>query len=80
MRPLAVPLTVNGRIVRLGDIAEVTRGYEDPPQALIRHQGEPALLLGVVMTPHYNGLTLGKTLLDAQVALRAELPLGLELT
>jgi len=76
----AVPLTVNGRIVRLGDIAEVTRGYEDPPQALIRHQGEPALLLGVVMTPHYNGLTLGKTLLDAQVALRAELPLGLELT
>ena len=29
-------------------LAEVRRGYEDPPTLLIRHQGEPALALGVV--------------------------------
>jgi multidrug efflux pump subunit AcrB len=76
----AVPLLINQRIVRLGDIADVSRGYEDPPQSLIRHQGEPTVLLGVVMTPHYNGLTLGRTLAQAQKDLRAELPLGLVLT
>src|ERR1700730_1457279 len=34
--------------LRLSDVAEVRRGYEDPPTLLIRHQGEPALALGVV--------------------------------
>jgi hypothetical protein len=29
-------------------LAEVRLGYEDPPTLLIRHQGEPALALGVV--------------------------------
>ena len=34
--------------LRLSDVAEVRRGYEDPPTLLIRHQGEPAFALGVV--------------------------------
>ena len=34
--------------LRLSDVAEVRRGYEDPPTLLIPHQGEPALALGVV--------------------------------
>src|ERR1700730_3697294 len=34
--------------LRLSDVAEVRPGYEDPPTLLIRHQGEPALALGVV--------------------------------
>jgi hypothetical protein len=34
--------------LRLSDVAEVRRGYEDPPTLLIRHHGEPALALGVV--------------------------------
>jgi hypothetical protein len=36
-------------MLKLSDIADVRRGYEDPPTYLIRHQGEPAILLGVVM-------------------------------
>ena len=48
--------------LKLSDIAEVKRGYEDPPTYLIRHDGEPAMVLGVVMQDGWNGLELGKAL------------------
>ena len=50
------PIAAGGRTLRLADIAEVERGYEDPPTFLIRHDGEPALVLGVVMQEGWNGL------------------------
>lgn len=76
----ATAITANGRVLRLGDIAEVRRGYEDPASYLVRHQGEPALMLGVVMRERYNGTTLGKDLQVATGRIRATLPLGLTLT
>src|SRR5215813_6007380 len=36
---------------RLGDIAEVRRGLEDPPSAKTRYQGQEAVLLGSTMVP-----------------------------
>ncbi len=50
-------------------------GTEDPATFLIRHQGEPALLLGVVMREGWNGPALGKAL-DAETAsINQNLPL-----
>src|SRR4029077_8135388 len=43
------PVAAQGRTLKLADIAEVKRGYEDPASFLIRNNGEPTLLLGVVM-------------------------------
>jgi multidrug efflux pump subunit AcrB len=75
----AIPIVAQGRTLRLSDIAQVTRGYEDPATFLIRHEGEPALMLGVVKRDHWNGLALGKSL-EAEVgAIGHELPLGLAL-
>ncbi|HEY0211923.1 efflux RND transporter permease subunit [Acerihabitans sp.] len=71
------PIVAAGRILRLSDVAEVRRGYEDPATYLIRSQGEPALLLGIVMRDRYNGLLLGKTLEHEAAAISAEMPLGL---
>ena len=56
------PIAAGGRTLRLADIAEVKRGYEDPPTFLIRHDGEAALVLGVVMQDGWNGLDLGRAL------------------
>ena len=39
----AIPVEANGRSMRLGDIAEVSRGYKDPSDFLIRQNGKPAL-------------------------------------
>ncbi|MCU9958212.1 MULTISPECIES: efflux RND transporter permease subunit [Burkholderia] len=74
------PIVAGGRTLRLSDIADVKRGYEDPATFLIRNQGEPALLLGVVMKERYNGLQLGKDLDKEVAAISAEMPLGLSLT
>ncbi|MBX9815336.1 MAG: efflux RND transporter permease subunit [Sphingomonas sp.] len=76
----ATPIAAQGRAFRLGDIATVKRGYEDPPTYLVRHQGAPALMLGVIMRERYNGTKLGDALEDELGRLRAELPLGLTLT
>jgi multidrug efflux pump subunit AcrB len=76
----ATPVAALGRTLKLGDVATVERGYEDPATFLIRNNGEPALLLGVVMRDGWNGLDLGKAL-DAEVAaVNRDIPLGMSLT
>ena len=34
-----VPIAAGGRLIKLGDIATVRRGYEDPPTYTVRHNG-----------------------------------------
>ncbi|MBB5943045.1 efflux RND transporter permease subunit [Xanthomonas sp. 3307] len=73
------PIVAQGRTLKLSDVATVERGYEDPATFLVRNNGEPALLLGVVMRDDWNGLDLGKAL-EAEVGrINAALPLGMRL-
>ncbi|MEC4591024.1 MULTISPECIES: efflux RND transporter permease subunit [Nitrospirillum] len=74
------PIVAGGRTFKLSDVAEVKRGYEDPPTYLIRHDGDPALALGVVMQDGWNGLELGKALDAEEKKIAAELPVGLTLS
>lgn len=74
------PVAARGRTLKLGDIAEVKRGYEDPATFLIRNNGEPTLLLGVVMREGWNGLNLGKALEAEAAMINAEMPLGMSLS
>ncbi|TPQ26340.1 efflux RND transporter permease subunit [Cupriavidus pinatubonensis] len=74
------PVVAQGRTLKLSDIATVERGYEDPATFLIRNNGEPALLLGVVMREGWNGLDLGKALEAEAATINAGLPLGMSLT
>jgi len=74
------PIVVGGRTLKLADIADVKRGYEDPATFLIRNDGEPAIELGVVMKDRYNGLLLGKSLEKEAKAISAEMPLGMSFT
>jgi multidrug efflux pump len=76
----AVPVQTEGRVFRLGDIATVKRGYEDPPGFLIRTGGKPALGLGVSMQDGANIVTLGENLKNAMRAVTFELPVGIEIT
>lgn len=74
------PIVAAGKTLKLSDVAEVRRGYEDPATFLIRNQGEPALLLGVVMRERYNGLDLGRDLAKEANVIASEMPLGLSFT
>ena len=74
------PIAAGGRTLRLGDIAEVKRGYEDPPTFLIRHDGEAALVLGIVMQDGWNGLDLGRALQTEEKQIARSLPTGVRFT
>ena len=72
-------LRVSGRVIRLGDIATIKRGYTDPPSQYMRFNNQPVLGIGVTMAPSGDVVELGKKL-DAETAkLRASLPAGLKL-
>ena len=71
------PVVAGQRTLKLGDVATVARGYEDPATFMVRHQGEPALLLGVVMRDGWNGLELGKALAGETARISSGMPLGM---
>lgn len=74
------PIAAGGRTLKLSDIAEVKRGYEDPPTFLIRHDGEAALVLDVVMQDGWNGLVLGRALNAEEKQITHTLPAGVRFT
>jgi multidrug efflux pump subunit AcrB len=75
----AVPVQSGGKIFRLGDIATIRRGQEDPPSFVVRHEGKPAIALGVVMAEGANILNLGHNLETAMKHIREDMPLGFEI-
>ncbi|MCB1495491.1 MAG: efflux RND transporter permease subunit [Bauldia sp.] len=74
----AVPVAANGRTFRLGDIATVRRGYQDPSDFIIREGGRPAIGIGVSMQEGANIITLGEHLDAAMSAIMADLPIGID--
>ncbi|MDP1927259.1 MAG: efflux RND transporter permease subunit [Thiobacillus sp.] len=75
----ATRIQVGARSLRLGDIAEVTRRYEDPPATEIRSQGEAAVLLGVSLADGGDVVIMGRDVVAAMDALQKALPLGVEI-
>jgi len=76
----AVPVQADGQVFRLGDIATVKHGYEDPASFIVREDGKPALGLGVSMQDGANIISLGANLKQAMNAVSGELPVGIEVT
>ncbi|CAN7406421.1 efflux RND transporter permease subunit [Pararhizobium sp. LjRoot255] len=72
----AVNLQVNNRFFRLSDIATITRGYTDPPSALFRFDGQPAIGLAIGMKQGANLLEFGAHVEEQIKAVEAELPVG----
>lgn len=64
---------------RLGDIADITRGYEDPPSVKVRHDGREVIALGISMTKGGDIVGLGKTLHATVAHIAQTLPVGVEL-
>jgi multidrug efflux pump len=73
-----VNFVVGGRILRLSDIAQVRRGYSDPPQPMFRVNGEEAIGLAIAMREGGDILALGKNIHRAMDEIKANLPIGIE--
>ena len=74
-----MPLLVNGRTIQLDDVADVYRGFSDPPQPRMRFMGENGLGIAVSMRKGGDILSLGKNLETEFARLQKTLPLGMEL-
>ncbi len=70
----------SGAQLRLGDIARIQRGYIDPPQVKVRHQGQDVIALGVSMAKGGDIIVLGKALRQATTRIQDTLPAGVRLT
>jgi multidrug efflux pump len=67
------------RLFKLGDVADVRRGFADPPSPTMRHDGREVIGIGVSMVPGGDILRLGEALERATGTLQAGLPIGLTL-
>ncbi len=75
---LAVNFVANGRMIRLRDIAQVHRGYADPPQPMFRVNGQPAIGLAIAMREGGDILALGRNVAAKIHEVTADLPVGIE--
>jgi multidrug efflux pump len=73
------PIRVAGRTFRIGDVADVRRGFNDPPAPRMRFMGEDAIGLAVAMKEGGDILVLGKALEGEFSRLQKSLPAGMEL-
>ncbi len=70
----------NGRIIRLGDIAHVTRRPADPAQPIFRVNGRQGIGLAIAMRKGGDVLALGRNVEHAMAEITANLPVGIEPT
>ncbi|MBA2963431.1 MULTISPECIES: efflux RND transporter permease subunit [Ramlibacter] len=76
----AMPIRgASGSQLRLGDIAEIRRGYVDPPLVKVRHGGKEVVALGVSMAKGGDIIALGQSLKTAFDRIEDGLPAGVRL-
>jgi multidrug efflux pump len=74
-----IAIRANGQLFRLGDVADVKRGYADPQNPRVRYDGKNALGIAVSMREGGDILILGRNLDETVQRLRGTLPVGLDL-
>ncbi|MEM6793070.1 MAG: efflux RND transporter permease subunit [Acidobacteriota bacterium] len=79
LREAIVEIPGSRALVRLRDIAEIYRAYEDPIRDRVRVDGQEGVSLAVSMREGGNILSLGERLDTLTRQLQSDLPLGMEL-
>ena len=80
LEQLLVSAPGSARLIRLGDIATVKRGFTDTPSQLWRADGKPALALGIAFAPQVNVVKVGEAVHLRLDQLEQERPAGMQLT
>ena len=72
-----VLIYANGRSFRVGDVAQVTRGFVSPPTFKMRFDGKEALGLAISMKKGGDVIRLGEALSGLMTQVKTELPVGI---
>jgi len=66
------------RLVFLRDVADIVRDYQDPPQNILRYNGQPAIGIGISTVSGGNVVVMGEALDKRFQELQNQLPIGIE--
>ena len=69
----------NNTLIRVKDIATITKGYVEPAQQLLRHNGLPAVGLGISTVSGGNVVVMGDSVKVRLAELQERIPVGMEI-
>ena len=72
-------LRVGKQDFKVGDVAKVYRGYQDPPKDTARYNGQATFLLGVSMREGGDVIALGRALDQKMDSIKNSLPVGVSI-
>ena len=75
----ATPISANGKVYRLGDVAEIQRGFVEPPAPRMRVEGKEAIGIALTMNKGGDVIHLGEQLQAEVKRLQADLPTGIDI-
>ena len=75
---LGINFVAGGRMIRLGDIAQVTRGPADPAQPMFRVNGQQGIGIAIAMRKGGDVMSLGHNVAEAMARITENLPVGIE--
>ena len=78
LRRTLITLPGRGELLHLQDVADIYRGYIDPPRTKMRANGEPGLALAISLREGGNILDLGQAVTATIERVRSEYPIGVE--
>ena len=76
---LLLTTRAGGQQIFLRDVATIQRGYVEPPQNIIRFNGERGIALGISTVAGGNVVVMGEAIEDKLYQLETQIPLGMEL-
>ncbi|WP_281544414.1 efflux RND transporter permease subunit [Grimontia sp. SpTr1] len=79
LKNLQVAVGDNNTVLRLGDIANIVRGYKEPSTMLMRYNGERAIGFGISNVTGGNVVDMGDAVKARLAELESQRPLGMEL-
>ena len=68
-----------GRQLTLRDVADLERGYSDPPRRILRFDGQPAIGIGISTVQGGNVVRMGEGVRRKLEQLKANQPIGIEI-
>lgn len=80
IKNLLVSISPEGKIIYLGDIANIYRGYQTPTKQIIRYDGKFAIALGVSSTSGGNVVEIGKAVSQKIRDAESRRPLGMDVS
>lgn len=66
------------QLFQLRDVAQLNRSYVDPPESLVRVNGEPAIAIAIAMRDGGNNIKLGAAVKDALADFHQRYPIGID--